>query len=359
MRRYRVRAGLSAVLLVSLLIACDGPPPTATPAPARTPPAWQPAALSANLGVLVAAVPGGATLYAGGDRLYRSTDAGQTWVALPGDFPVATLAVAPSDPRRLVAAEPTGCAGGPAGALHRSTDGGQTWQTRLPGASALDIDPANPDHLLAIRCDGLYSSTDGGQTWRLVPGTPRDDRRGLYLVRGVSDPAYLYAVYGSTLGIVTIQRSTDGGQTWQTTTSEYPLQPTGFAVDPADPTHAYLADNAGFYTSVDGGVNWRLRVYGIYFAEGRVLLGSLAMDAISPPPAMATLTLYLVNYQPGDLTPRPAQLSRWNGVNTWEPIAPLPPDRTIHQMLVVNDPTGPILVAATDHGILRLPLPLP
>jgi photosystem II stability/assembly factor-like uncharacterized protein len=359
MRRYRPLAGFSALLLAALLSACDGPPRTATPAPVQTPPAWQPAALTAQLDVLVAAAPGSATLYAGGDRLYRSTDGGKTWAALPGDFPVAAFAVAPSDPRILVAAEPADCGGGPPGALHRSTDGGQTWQTRSPGASVLDIDPANPDHLFAIRCDGLYGSTDAGQTWQRVPGTPGDDRRGLFLIRGVSDPDYLYAVYGSTLGTVTIQRSPDGGRTWQTTTNEYPLQPTGFAVDPQDPTHAYLADEAGFYTSVDGGVNWRLRVHGLYFAEGRVLIGSLALDAVSPPPAMATLTLYLLNYQPGNLNPRPAQLSRWNGVNTWDPIAPLPPDQTIHRMLVVNDRSGPILVAATDHGILRLPLPLP
>lgn len=368
MRQPLFRHALITLLLGSLLGGCESggvtpsprPPilPTATiaqqPLPANL--AWQPPTLAADLPVLVAAGRGGQTLYAGGDRLYRSTDGGQRWTPLPGGFAVGTLAVAPGHPQILVAAPPGAC-GSPPGDLQRSTDGGQTWQRRAAAAATvLDIDPADPATILGIRCAGLYRSTDAGQTWKQVPGTPQTDRGGLFLVRAVDKPATLYAVYGSSQSTGTIQRSTDNGETWATLTNEYPLQPTGFAVDPVDARHIFMAERGGFYSSIEGGESWRLRVNGLYSIELHVLLGNMAVDTVSPPPAAATLTLYLVNYQAGDTAPFPGQISRWNGVNTWDSVIALPPGLIIHQLIVVNDPGGPCLVATTDRGILRLPL---
>jgi photosystem II stability/assembly factor-like uncharacterized protein len=367
MRPPFVLASLIALLLSSLLAGCESRMVTPTITPVRPTPtivqqplpahlAWQPTALTDDLAALVPAAPDGRTLYAGGAHLYRSTDGGQTWSAPAGDFAVGALAVAPSDPRIVYAAPPLRC-GNPPAPLYRSTDAGATWQTRpAAAATVLDVDPAGPDHLLGTRCDGLYRSTDAGQTWQRVPGTPPADRGGLFLVRAPTLPTTLYAVYGSSLGTGTIQRSTDNGATWVTSTDEYPMQPTGFAVDPQDVRHIYLAERGGFFSSVEGGESWRLRVNGLYSTELRVALGSLAVDTISPPPAQATLTLYVVNYLPGDTVPFPGQVSRWNGVNTWDPVAPLPPGLTVHRLLVVHDPGGPCLVAATDQGIVRLPL---
>jgi photosystem II stability/assembly factor-like uncharacterized protein len=367
MRPPCILGSLITVLLGSLLAGCGASPGTPTLTPVRPTPtiqqqplpahlAWQPTALTTNLVALVPAEPTGQTLYAGGDRLYRSTDGGRTWAALPGDFAVGALSVAPSDSHILYAAPPVQC-GSPPGPLYRSTDGGATWQPRpAAAATVLDVELTNPDRLLGTRCDGLYRSADAGQTWQRLPGTPPADRGGLFLVRAVDQPATLYAVYGSSLGTGTIQRSTDDGATWITLTDEYPMQPTGFAVDPVDARHIYLAERGGFFSSVEGGESWRLRVNGLYSTELRVWLGSLAVDTISPPPAQATVTLYVVNYLAGDTMPFPGQISRWNGVNTWDPVAPLPPGLTVHRLIVVHDPGGPCLVAATDHGIVRLPL---
>jgi photosystem II stability/assembly factor-like uncharacterized protein len=71
-------------------------------------------------------------VYAAGDTgLYRSGDAGETWVAanqgLPTDGIVA-LALDPRQPQRLYAATATG-------ALYTSDDGANSWRA-LAGASA-------------------------------------------------------------------------------------------------------------------------------------------------------------------------------------------------------------------------------
>lgn len=72
---------------------------------------------------LAAAAQDSQLLYAGTQTgLLKSTDAGATWspIGLPGETVVAALAVAPTDPSRVLFVTPTG-------ALYRSDDGGSTW----------------------------------------------------------------------------------------------------------------------------------------------------------------------------------------------------------------------------------------
>ena len=125
-----------------------------------------------------------------GDGIYKSTDAGKTWVhlGLGEGQQIPQIAVDPRDPGRLFVA----VLGHPYGpneerGIYRSTDGGRTFQKVLykdenTGGSDVAIDPANPDTVYAALWEarqgpwensswggnngGIFKSTDGGATWR-------------------------------------------------------------------------------------------------------------------------------------------------------------------------------------------------
>jgi uncharacterized repeat protein (TIGR01451 family) len=108
--------------------------------------------MPAGLRLLLAVDPtSAATLYGSTDTaLFKSTDSGGTWSALPANTvfnggPVQ-LAVDPLHPQILIAAR--------GGGIARSVDGGTTWETvradSLPGwsTSSLLLDPLRPESLL-------------------------------------------------------------------------------------------------------------------------------------------------------------------------------------------------------------------
>lgn len=77
---------------------------------------------------------------------------------LPAGEPVLALASAHAAPERLHAVLPSG--------LWASGDGGVTWTQQSDlRATALAIDPKNPNHIVAATDGGLSQSRDGGTTW--------------------------------------------------------------------------------------------------------------------------------------------------------------------------------------------------
>src|ERR1035441_3017522 len=124
-----------------------------------------------------------------GDGIYRSADAGKTWVhlGLRDGQQIPAVAVDPTNPDRLFAA----VLGHPYGAnaergIFRSEDGGKTWKRVLykgdrVGGETVVLDPKNPQVVYASLWDarlgpwedknsyegtggGLFKSTDGGET---------------------------------------------------------------------------------------------------------------------------------------------------------------------------------------------------
>src|ERR1700704_1527585 len=142
--------------------------------------------------------------------VWKTTDAGRTWLPVFDDQSVASigaLAVAPSAPDVIYAGtgestlrDSTGFGNG----VYKSTDTGRTWthlgldETQHIGKIA--VDPKNPDvvfvaaigHLYAANAErGVFRSRDGGRTWQKV--LYKDENVGA--VEVVIDPADARIVY--------------------------------------------------------------------------------------------------------------------------------------------------------------------
>lgn len=119
-----------------------------------------------------------------GGGVYRSTDAGLRWEALPAwqslpSLTIGALAVSPKDERWVYAATGEGV---PATRItmrghgvYVSEDGGDTWTNHGGGAQnpvhrggfeALALHPDDPRHAWAVGVDGAFRTLDGGRTWQ-------------------------------------------------------------------------------------------------------------------------------------------------------------------------------------------------
>lgn len=320
--------------------------PTTTPAPAAG--GWEhvnPAVVDGRA-PLVSDPRGPGPIYAGGTGVSRSTDGGRTWAVLKAGIPVDTLAVAPSDPRVIYAGEGEGCARGNEGTLYRSGDSGATWRQVAGAPYALSVDPAAANHVLGLRCDGVYETTDGAATWNKRAAPVDTNFDGLRLVRGVNNPAVLYALFTSEGGGPALARSADAGRTWQPFAAGDMEIVIDLAVDPKDARHVYATGFSGFFSSANSGATWNAHNGGLAKGPDFYELSNVVLDTVSTPPRGATATLYL-----GDT----AGVRRWNGNDAWVLVASAPGNgQAIRRLLMVNDPAQPAVIALTDTGLYRL-----
>jgi photosystem II stability/assembly factor-like uncharacterized protein len=170
-----------------------------------------------------------------------------------------------------------GCGGG----VYKSTDAGEHWQA-LPNSPApvyrLAVNPLNPDILYAGWDNGISKSSDGGRTWQLslnsVHGIGNGARAPTGLAVDPIVPKNVYATFANAVQIGTTVHgpfcsSTDGGQTWTETKpsavvgSNSPVNLTtiySLAVDPFIPSIIYVSSPGGGYSgkwrSLDSGQNF-------------------------------------------------------------------------------------------------------
>jgi photosystem II stability/assembly factor-like uncharacterized protein len=222
-----------------------------------------------------------------GNGIYKSTDAGKTWIhlGLRDGQQIPALAVDPRDPNKVFAAV-LGHPYGPSEerGLYLSTDGGENWKKVISknentGASDVEIDASNPDVVYASMWEvregpwedgnefnstggGLFKSIDGGNNWQqLTTGLPKDLSQ-IYVAIAPSDPKRLYATVGEASGKLGVYRSDDAGDTWsQITTDPRPSGRIGGGdlpipkVDPKNPDLVYVASTVTM-RSEDGGKTW-------------------------------------------------------------------------------------------------------
>jgi photosystem II stability/assembly factor-like uncharacterized protein len=268
-------------------------------------PIFDDAGSSGSVGALTVASSNSNVIYVGsgeglqrpdlavGDGMYKSIDAGRTWIhlGLRDAQQITAIVVDPKNADRVyVAAE-----GHPYGpnterGVFRSTDGGQTFEKVLykdenTGAAELVMDPHNAQVLYAalwaarvapweVRSgasidrvgSGVYKSTDGGTTWNpLTTGLPGSDdgvgRMGLAIAPSNSKIIYASVEADKKAGVY---RSTDAGQTWTLVNDDHRIGgrgpgAMGIAVAPDNPDVIYVA-NTTTWKSIDSGktfVGWK------------------------------------------------------------------------------------------------------
>jgi photosystem II stability/assembly factor-like uncharacterized protein len=224
--------------------------------------------------------------------LFRTTDAGATWVPLTdGKVPLGStgsVAVADSDPNVIylgTGSDDVRSNVSTGRGVYKTTDGGQTWKFvglyNTGQIGGVRIHPTNPNIVwVAAQGDafkdnsdrGIFKTTDGGETWRKVlflsdtvgamdvelqPGNPNVvyawlshlQRHPWTIISGSKDGGFY--------------KSTDGGEHFTAIKTGLPTELIGkgnLAVTNANPNRIYALIEAkpggGLYRSDDAGQTW-------------------------------------------------------------------------------------------------------
>lgn len=142
-------------------------------------------------------------------KLQKSDDEGKTWELLSPDLPDPISFIPhPKKNGDLYAVTLNG--------IYLSMDSGEKWIVAFPelksaGATALAIDPANPDNMLVFsRKFGLQKSADSGKTWQNISET-LGGGIAIHITIAKKDPNTAYIVTHA----YKIYKSTDAGNTWE------------------------------------------------------------------------------------------------------------------------------------------------
>ncbi|MGQ0641046.1 MAG: VPS10 domain-containing protein [Gemmatimonadaceae bacterium] len=226
-----------------------------------------------------------------GTGVYRSTDAGQTWVSLGlrETHQISQIRIDPRNPDRVFVAA-MGHAFGPNAerGVFRTADGGKSWQKVLfvddsTGAIDVTMDPTNPRILFAAMWkfqrtpwsmisgggkSGIWKTTDGGDTWKEIThnsGLPTVPLGRVGIDISQTNPQRVYASVEAKDTLGGVFRSDDGGETWSHVNGEQKFNVrmwyySTITADPTDANTVYVM-NLAVWKSVDGGRTFtRVRV---------------------------------------------------------------------------------------------------
>ncbi|MEX2610795.1 MAG: hypothetical protein WEA24_12675 [Gemmatimonadota bacterium] len=168
------------------------------------------------------------TLYAGGNRLLKSLDRGETWAPVSGDLsdpPEGQWGVVPFGTITMISESPLR-----QGVLYVGTEGGSLWRTEDDGASWARIGAELPRKWVSRVAASRH---DSATVYASFTGFREDDFR-----------AYLFV-------------SRDKGQSWRSIVAGLPDESINVVVeDPARPDVLYVGTDGGVFVSLDGGGSW-------------------------------------------------------------------------------------------------------
>ncbi len=192
-----------------------------------------------------------------GGGVARSSDGGRTYKAfddVAGES-VRALAIAPSDPARIVAGTLSG--------VFASDDGGASWRRISPrghpeikNVESLAVDPLERDVVYAGTWHLAWKTTDGGARWRPIAAGMIDDSDVFTITLDARSRQGLFAS-----ACTGIYRSANGGAQW----SKFRGIPSSsrrtraFAQDRERPDTLYAGTTEGLWVSADGGGLWTVR----------------------------------------------------------------------------------------------------
>lgn len=220
-----------------------------------------------------------------GDGVYKSTDAGKTWVhlGLKETQHIARIIIHPTNPD-IVYVAAQGALYGPnkERGIYKSEDGGKTWKqvlfvNELTGCSELSMDMNYPDILYATMWEhqrkpwkvisggggsGVYKSMDGGESWKKIEeGLPEEKgKMAISVCRANSDLVYCLVESDSEKDKGGLFKSTNGGKKWFRVSDDNRLTQrswyyTEVFSDPQDENTVYVL-SAPALRSIDGGSSW-------------------------------------------------------------------------------------------------------
>jgi photosystem II stability/assembly factor-like uncharacterized protein len=187
--------------------------------------------------------------------LFRTQDGGKTWLALPDmrAKSVRALAMAPSDPRILVAGALDG--------VYRTLDGGDSWDRISPynlpdikNIESVAVDPGNPRVIYAGTWHLPWKTPDGGANWEQINAGMERDSDVFSVIVDSSDPSVVFASACSG-----IYRSHNAGQLFRRV-RVIPYSARCARVlkqDPGNPAIIYAGTSEGLWKTLNSGRTWR------------------------------------------------------------------------------------------------------
>jgi photosystem II stability/assembly factor-like uncharacterized protein len=309
--------------------------------------------------------------------VWKTTDYGRTWLPIFDDQPTGSIgdvAVAPSNPNVIYVGSGEGIQRpdlSVGNGMYKSMDAGKTWvhlglrDGQQIGGIA--VDPVNENRVFVAVLGhpygpnterGVYRTIDGGKNWERV--LYKDDNTGA--VQVTIDPKNPNVVYadlwagrqgpwengewnGKESGLF---KSVDGGNSWKKLTGGLPtvaqgLGRIGFCIAPSNPHRMYATVdagmNGGMFRSDDGGENWKsISNDGRYFGRG----SDFAEVKVDPKNEDIVYTANVVVWRSMD------------GGHTWKDFRGAPGGDDYHRIWINPDNSNIVLIAADQGAIITV-----
>ncbi len=265
--------------------------------------------------------------------LYRSDDAGRSWLRVVPGFPRSSqildaLLVSPRGPLFVGFWDVNARDGGVA----KSADGGETFRVVLDHESvrALAMAPSDPGFLVAGSLSGVFASPDDGESWRRITPADHPELRNVESV--AIDPRDPRVIYVGTRHLP--WKTTDGGVTWNAVRRGMIDDSDVFTItlDRRNPDRVHATACSGIYRSEQGASTWS-RVRGMPYSSRRAR--AFAQDRRAPGTFYAGTTQGLWVSDDDTLS--------------WQARTPL--DLVVNDLVTLDD--GTVLAATDGSGVLR------